>query len=229
MKHVPPGVRAVFFDAVGTLIQPEPSAADAYAAVGRRHGSRLPADVIRGRFVAAFEAEERLDAGRGHRTDEERERQRWLAVVAAVLDDVRDSRRCFDELYEHFAGPQAWRCEAGAGAVLAALRAEGYAVGVASNFDRRLRAVVAGLPELAPLEHLAISSEVGWKKPAPQFFAALAAMTGLSPGEVLLVGDDPENDFHGARRAGLSSLMLGPRADGDLTPGIASLAEMLGP
>src|SRR5262249_4686469 len=114
MRHLPGGVRAVFFDAVGTLIHPEPSAAEVYAAVGARYGSRLPAAVVRRRFAAAFQAEERLDAERGHRTDEDRERQRWRDVVAAVLDDVSDPGRCFDDLYEHFARPQAWRIGPGA-------------------------------------------------------------------------------------------------------------------
>ncbi len=40
-------VDAVFFDAVGTLIHPEPAAAQAYAEIGRRHGSQLAPAVIR--------------------------------------------------------------------------------------------------------------------------------------------------------------------------------------
>src|SRR5262249_25061791 len=132
-------------------------------------------------------------------------------------------------LYAYFARPQAWRAAPGAAALLAALRAEAYVVGIASNFDHRLRPILAGLDELGPLEHLAISSEVGWKKPAPEFFAALGAMAGLSPGEILLVGDDLDNDFHGARRAGLASLMLDPRGACAVTPSIRALAEMLGP
>ena len=34
MHYIPPTIRAVFFDAVGTLLHPDPSAADAYAAAG---------------------------------------------------------------------------------------------------------------------------------------------------------------------------------------------------
>ena len=41
------GVRAVFFDAVGTMIHPDPPAATVYARVGRRFGSRLPAEAVR--------------------------------------------------------------------------------------------------------------------------------------------------------------------------------------
>jgi putative hydrolase of the HAD superfamily len=228
MKKIPEGVRAVFFDAVGTLIHPAPSAADAYHLIGGRFGSRLELGEVRARFAAAFRAEELFDAQRQHRTDEERERQRWRRIVVAVLDDVRDPPSCFRDLYDHFARPEAWRCEPGAGELLAALRSAGYVVGVASNFDHRLRDVVAGLPELLPLDRVAISSEIGWKKPAGGFFAALAAMTGRSPAEILLVGDDLDNDFHGARAAGLHALLLDPCAKHRVTERIETLGELLG-
>jgi putative hydrolase of the HAD superfamily len=81
---------------------------------------------------------------------------------------------------------------------------------MASNYDRRLRRVVAGLPELRPLRHLVISSEVGWRKPAPEFFAALCRACGLAPERVLFVGDDFENDYEGGRRAGLHVLLFDP-------------------
>src|SRR5436309_68347 len=54
-------VDAVFFDAVGTLIHPEPSPAAAYAEVARRHGCALTAEEVRPRFAAAFAREEAAD------------------------------------------------------------------------------------------------------------------------------------------------------------------------
>src|SRR5438105_3948472 len=96
-------VDAVFFDAVGTLIHPEPSAALAYAQIGQRHGSALSAELVRQRFAAAFAHEEAADLAAGLRTSEDRERRRWRTIVAAVLDDVADAEACFAALYEHFA------------------------------------------------------------------------------------------------------------------------------
>jgi putative hydrolase of the HAD superfamily len=206
---IPHDVRAVFFDAVGTLIHPEPSAATVYAAVARSLGSRLTEAEIAARFRAAFEREEAFDLANGLRTSEERERRRWRHVVAAVLPDVCDGERCFAELFAHFARPDAWRCEPQAAAVLAELGRRGYVLGMASNYDSRLRSVVAGLPELRPLRHLVISSEVGWRKPAPEFFAALCERTGLSPAEILVVGDDRVNDYDGATAAGLRAVLIG--------------------
>ena len=68
-------VEAVFFDAVGTLIHPNPSAALAYAQIGKRHGSGLSAEVVRAAFTAAFAREEAADGAAGLQTSEEREVQ----------------------------------------------------------------------------------------------------------------------------------------------------------
>src|SRR5439155_17886661 len=87
--HTSP-IRAVFFDAVGTLLHPEPSAGLAYHAVGTRHGSQLAPEVVRARFRAAFARQEAEDRSAGLRTDEGREVLRWRSIVAEGLEDVRD-------------------------------------------------------------------------------------------------------------------------------------------
>ncbi len=203
-------IRAVALDAVGTLIHPDPAAGDVYAAVARRQGSRLTLEEIRTRFVAAFAEQERLDVQHGLATSEERERRRWQTIVAQVLDDVRDPAGCFAELYDHFARPTAWRCEPGTAPLLARLRDAGYALAIASNYDHRLRPVIAGIADLAPIETVVISSEVGWRKPAPAFFAHLAASLRLPPNRVLYVGDDFANDFAGGRQAGMPVMLFDP-------------------
>src|SRR5438093_5444020 len=137
-------IRAVFFDAVGTLLHPEPAAATVYAEVGRRHGSRLNAAVIEGRFRAALARQDHVDRANEWRTCEQREVERWRAIVGEVLDDVADPAACFGELYRHFSEPRHWRCDPAAGEVIAELQRRGRVVGLASNFDHRLRAVIAG-------------------------------------------------------------------------------------
>jgi putative hydrolase of the HAD superfamily len=222
---LPPDVRAVFFDAVGTLIHPDPPAPAVYAAVGRRFGSRLDDDAIAARFRAAFQAEEVFDYQNGLRTSEAREVERWRRIVATVLDDVTDAETCFQELFAHFSRPDAWRCDPDAAATLAELAARGYRLGLASNYDERLRSVHAGLPALGPAQHLVISSEVGWRKPAAGFFAALCRVAGLAPGQIALVGDDRDNDYDGARAAGLRAVLFDPRGR-EATPDTARVARL---
>jgi putative hydrolase of the HAD superfamily len=229
MTRIPSKIRAVFFDAVGTLLHPEPTAADAYAAAGARFGSRLPMAVVTKRFGVAFQRQEGLDRASGNRTSEEREVARWRSIVAEVLDDVADVDGCFRELYAHFARPEAWRVEPDAAATLGALAERGLVLGVCSNFDHRLRGLVQALPELASVRRLVVSSEVGWKKPAAGFFAEVARSAELRPDQILMVGDDEQNDFNGARAAGLDARLFDPAGQSTLAPEmrIARLSDLL--
>lgn len=224
-------IRAILFDAVGTLIVPQPPAWQVYAEVGRRFGSRMSSLEIRARFRSAFDREEVLDRRNGLRTDEARERRRWRTIVGATLDDVADPEGCFAALYDWFARSAAWRCEPDTGSVLTTLQRHGYRLALASNFDERLRAVVAGLPELAAVTTFVISSEVGWRKPASAFFNAACTALAEPPSRVLHIGDDRANDFDGARAAGLHALLLDPDSvASELGPRrLGSLGELLAP
>ncbi len=201
-------VQAVFFDAVGTLIHPDPAAGLVYAEIGRRFGSRYTFPTIASRFAQAFAKEESADRAANLRTSEEREFRRWRNIVAQVLDDVADPEACFLEIYQHFAGTGAWRLAAAAAEVLDHLAGRGLVLGLASNYDQRLRGLARSLPALNRLQHLVISSEVGWRKPAGEFFQAVARSAHLPPERILFVGDDPANDYEGATAAGLGALLL---------------------
>ncbi len=204
-------VRAVFFDAVGTLIHPEPSATETYTAVGQAFGSRLEQAAIQKRFHTAFRRQEEADRDHGYRTDHAREVLRWRTIVGEVLDDVTDREACFQELFEHFAKPAAWRCAAEAGTVLRELAGRGYRLGLASNFDERLHAVIDGLPELTDIDLRVVSSEVGWRKPHARFYQQVVKAAACPPEQILLVGDDRVNDYDGAIAAGLTAILYDPR------------------
>jgi putative hydrolase of the HAD superfamily len=207
---IPAGVRAVFFDAVGTLLHPRPTAAEVYAAVARRHGRDISVADTRARFVAAFRKEEEADRAAGWATSEAREAQRWRRIVAATLAGVDDPETCFSELFDHFARPQSWQLDPDAGPLVAQLAGRGLILGIGSNYDARLLTVLAGFPELAPAAgRVVVSAAVGFRKPAGQFFRALVRAAGCAPAEVLFVGDDPENDYEGARAAGLRAVLVG--------------------
>ncbi len=209
---IPPEVRAVFFDAIGTLLEPDPPVEVVYTRAGVRFGSRLNQETVASRFRIAFQYEEKVDHAAGLRTDERRERERWHHIIAHVLDDVSDKEGCFLDLYNHFARAEAWRCPPDLCQTLRQLAERGYILGMASNADSRLRAVVANRPELRLLRHLVISSEVGWRKPSSHFFKAVQESSGVPAAQILYVGDDPINDYGGARVAGLRAILFDPEA-----------------
>jgi putative hydrolase of the HAD superfamily len=223
------GIRVVVFDAVGTLIEPDPKPASVYFEIGSRHGSRLTLPTVATGFREAFAAEELRDLANSLATDEARERARWRAIVATVLHDIGDADACFLELWQHFARSTNWKVAPGAGTVLAELRERDLNLAVASNFDSRLRSVLAGFSENRLLHDVVISSEVGWRKPAAGFFAALCGRLNCDASEILFVGDSRDNDYEGARQASMRAVLLDPASrqeNGDCRC-IANLAELL--
>ncbi len=102
-------------------------------------------------------------------------------------------------------------------------------MGVASNFDARLHAVLGGFPELSPARgRVVVSSQLGWRKPAEAFFGAVASAAGRPPHEILYVGDDAANDYDGARASGLAAVLLDPRGRCKNAVRIERLAELSG-
>lgn len=220
-------VDAVLFDAVGTLIEPDPPVAPAYEAAGRRYGSALSREEILRRFRAAFARQERLDAAEfGDHTDEPRERRRWQAIVGEVFDDVADAAGLFDDLWRHFAASAHWRLCAGAADCWRRLSERGLKLGIASNFDARLEAVCQGLAPLDQCRRLFISSRLGVRKPNPAFFAAIAERLCLPPERILLAGDDLDNDYLAAEAAGWQSVLVDPAGRYGVSRRIATLAEL---
>lgn len=210
-RFPPPGVRAVVFDVVGTLVEPWPPVAVAYGQAAARHGVRVDPAETAPRFAAAWRRQEAIDAAANppFATSRAREVDRWRAIVADVFAGAPQAEAIFSDLWEHFAAPAAWRpLAAGSGLVEAAARA-GATVVLASNFDERLLAIAPRIEPLRRAEHVFASAELGWRKPAAGFFRAIEARLGEEPAALLLVGDDPELDVAAARRAGWRSLQIG--------------------
>ena len=228
--HVSADVRWVLFDAVGTLIYADPPVADVYEAAGRRFGSRLDARQIALQFRQALAAEFG-PAGdlRRPATNEANELARWRRIVAAVFPDVTPvaADSLFDSLWQHFAQPTSWRPFPDVEPALRQLQQRGLQLGIASNFDGRLLEITAEMPELAPCEQVFVSSQVGFSKPDPRFFAAVAAQLAAPPSQILLVGDDGLADVQGARAAGWQAVYLDRRlVTASTEPAISSLREL---
>lgn len=204
----PGEVEAVLFDAVGTLIRPMRSISATYAEIARQHGVELSEDEINTRFRRAFGQQEQLDtSAEGGRTSELREVERWRTIVGEVFDHPASFEPLFSDLWDYFTAAMAWTVDPQASEVLRRIRESGRIVGVASNFDHRLRTIAASLPPLDDCP-LFISSEVGWRKPRGEFYQSIEAVLSLPASRLLMVGDDLLNDYHGASRAGWQAIFL---------------------
>jgi putative hydrolase of the HAD superfamily len=218
------GIRWILFDAVGTLIYADPPVAEVYHAAAQRFGSRLSIEAIRQRFAAGLRAEQSAGC-KPHAcigmptpqsadhlvrppTSEAAERQRWRRIVATVIDDVANGDELFEQLWRHFAEPRHWRVYDNVPSACEVLRSRGFRVGIASNFDGRLHAIVAAHAALAACEAVFVSSEIGYAKPDPRFFATIQEQLRASPAEIVLIGDDEINDVAGATAAGWRAAYL---------------------
>jgi len=197
----------VAFDAVGTLIYPEPSVSHAYWDIGRFYGSRLTPEEVRVRFQTTFQD---LASGvrRDYSTSELEERERWKQIVAAVLTDVNDIDHCFEQLHAHFAKPSSWRCFPDVSETLETLDTRGIQILVASNFDERLNRLCDEMQALRLIRRRVISASIGWHKPSRQFYSRLIRDAGCAPANILMVGDDHDNDVRAAREAGLRAVLI---------------------
>ncbi len=203
-------IRAVFFDAVGTLLFPRVPVSRTYAECAKRYGLELDEPHVRSAFRRAFAHEEKQDIQDNGRTDEARERARWQSIVNKVLP-VADREGCFAELWNGFSQPSAWAVNPEASTVLTQLARRGLILGVASNFDSRLFSLVGQIPELANIrDRCVVSSVVGWRKPAPRFFEAVVRAADVPAQCILFVGDDLRNDVQGAMAAGLRAILYDP-------------------
>ncbi len=89
---------------------------------------------------------------------------------------------------------------------LQVLRAQGYLVAAAGNQPASFGAIVAALD--LPLDLYVTAADLGAEKPAPDFFARLAARAGVLPGEAAYVGDRVDNDVVPAKQAGMLSVFI---------------------
>jgi len=135
-------VRAVSFDAHGTLIAPRESIGVSYAAIATRHGIIADPAVLQQRFVAAF-SHWRAHWPVPYGADEADARRFWTAIITDSFGrDVPTA--CTRELFAFYARAEAWRVLPGAREALTLLRSRRLPSAVCSNFDARVHRVLAG-------------------------------------------------------------------------------------
>lgn len=204
MPPIPPNVRAVLFDAVGTLMYPYPPVAEVYHREGLKLGSKYSVEQVAPRFRAAIKKHHQ-----GGKASEELERERWRRIVYDVIDDSDDSQDLLlDALWKHFGSASSWRLFDDVAPVWLELTRQGYLLGIASNFDSRLRTICESHPPLHECQHIFVSSEVGCPKPELQFYREVERQLCLRPEQILLIGDDEAADVTGPLAAGWEAIWL---------------------
>ncbi|MGQ4808626.1 Phosphoglycolate phosphatase [Candidatus Entotheonellaceae bacterium PAL068K] len=204
---------AVFFDAANTLLHPWRSVGDLYAEVAGRYGVTTTGVVVQRAFGRAWSRVQTLaqrDPVR-YGVGEPDGRRFWSTLVHEVFTPIglpEDFDAFFEDLYQLFAQPAVWRVYPECHQVLHTLRQQGYVIGVISNFDLRLLAILRGLDLMQSVQHVSISALVGWEKPHIEIFRHATRAVAVAPERALHIGDSLLADVQGARQAGLQPLWL---------------------
>ena len=205
-------IKAVFFDAAGTLIKPARSVGESYAAIAAKHGKEVSSTNITERFRTCFDAAPRLAfPGATEDTVATLERDRWKSLVAQVFEPWSPFVRFeeyFAELFAYFASPNAWTLYPEVLETLTSLKERDLILDVISNFDSRLVRILDGLGAGAQFENIFVSSRVGYAKPDGRIFNAALSCHGLAPAQALHVGDSEINDLSGANQAGIKGILV---------------------
>ena len=208
-------IRAVFFDAAGTLIKPVQGVGESYAVLAAKYGKSISAQDISERFRTCFEKTPRLAfPGASQESIGGLERDWWKNLVGEIFAPWAPFNRFedyFEEIFDYFASPKAWALYPDALEALLVLKERGLILDVISNFDSRLLRILDGLGVSSLFETVFVSSRVGYAKPDAQIFRAALERHSLNPQEALHVGDSETHDFHGAGQAGLRAVLIDRR------------------
>jgi len=208
-------IKAIFFDAVGTLFDVKGSVGEVYLTYAKKYGvpdTEEMCNALNKRFketmrdmpapIFSVERPEKL---------KQCERLWWFDVVHAVFYRVgmfEGFDDFFDEVYEAFGQATHWELFPETVEVLTHLKERGFELGIITNFDSRFFQVARALHLQLFFDSVTISSLAGAAKPAAKIFLHALEQHMLNPDEVLHVGDHPIEDFDGAQQAGLHTVLI---------------------
>lgn len=209
MSTLPP---VIFLDAAGTLIQVTEPVARVYERIASQHGVKVEGEALVWAFRAAWKD---CPPPLHDLPPADDDRSWWLALVAKTFAHAKGRPLpdevllpLFDELYAHYARPEAWMVFDEVVPVLEHLHEAGHRLYVLSNFDKRLRSILNGHDLSRYFQGMIISSEVGASKPHPRIFEAALAMAQARAENCLHIGDDAAADVAGAQAMGIHVLQV---------------------
>jgi len=199
--------QAVTFDAAGTFLHFAEPVAVTYTRFARQFAVEATELTMRRRLPMVFQAAPSMVPPAGVEVAEFE--CDWWRILAAraygcALDDA-DFNACFGALFDWFAHPAAWRIHDDFAPMLLQLLEMDVQLGVVSNFDGRLNALLEKmLPGMFAV--VALPGNSGFQKPQTGIFTFAAAQMDVTPAHVLHLGDSEEKDVLAAQAAGMHAL-----------------------
>ncbi|MBD2358018.1 HAD family hydrolase [Tolypothrix sp. FACHB-123] len=207
--------KVIFLDAVGTLIGVKGSVGEVYRQIAQEFDVDVPADTLNQAFYESFKAAPPPIFPDADSQDILQREFDWWRIIAlntfdsaGVLKQFSDFSAFFSELYIHFGTAEPWFVYPDVLPALVNWRRMGIELGVLSNFDSRIYSVLQSLGLRDFFTSITISTQARAAKPDPQIFAVALEKHNCSPDAAWHIGDSVEEDYNGAKAAGLRGILI---------------------
>ena len=208
MRHDFKAIRAIFFDAGGTLIHLDSTRI--CDLINAEFGIRPHADRFRhAQYLGMSRVAELVAEGKG--STERLKREFYSTLLPEVGISEEHLRAVVDCVLKLAEGEMLWyKADGIAAETLARLKERGFKLGLVSNSDGRIESAItrAGLAEY--LDFFIDSFLVGVEKPDPRIFHFACERAGVAPSEAAYVGDLYAVDVIGSLSAGLLPVLYDP-------------------
>lgn len=205
-------IKAVFFDLYHTLLGYNPPREELQSAALKDFDIEVDADILRWPLVVADEYiyEEHSRISLGKRSKEEQmavwaQYERILLKEAGVEADdqlilgLLGKMRQFELKQVLFDDVLP---------ALTELKKRGLILGLISNVDQDITALLDKLGLTAWLQVVVTSQEAGCNKPGPEIFQEAVKRAGVQAHEAIYVGDQYQIDVVGANKAGMKGILI---------------------
>jgi len=209
--------KIIYLDAVGTLFGVRGSVGEQYAIVAENFGVKLDHELINQAFYQSFQAAPKMAFPDLPQSDLPLAEYEWWRSLAKQtfgqtgdLIKFADFDAFFKSLYAYFASDAPWFIYEDVRFALNVWKQQGVILGLLSNFDSRLYAVIKALELESYFDSITISTEAGAAKPSSQIFEVALAKHQIqnSPEMAWHIGDSFSEDYQGATSSGIQAFWL---------------------
>ena len=207
-----PAVKGIGFDLFGTLVLQERFSFE--QCIDALHTSLVQSGfpLEKEHFVQAYREVNRRFMDQATVDGRETHNRLWVAGALQSLGHPAEPEdTCIEEAVEAYFDPFIRSCQLipGTYQLLESLAGR-YRIGLVSNFTHppAVEQILARVGLEGFFDAILISGHLGFRKPHPAVFTTLATRLGLTPAEIVFVGDELQADIVGAQKAGMRTVWM---------------------
>lgn len=208
-------ITTVFFDAGHTFLSPRESVGKIYAQLAKEKGYFFSSETIDARISAAWEKHIRIKSARNFQCTNNLLIKDWKQFVRNVLPEnipTDDFEKLFYHIYTRFGEAKFYTLANGFIDTINTLKKMNVQLGLVSNWDSRLPALLKAFNLYSLFDTLTISYEAGVEKPNTKIYDISCQRTKVLPENALMIGDSINGDVEAPESIGMTGMLYDPKS-----------------